>query len=862
MAEEEKTKTPRLANWLLSQFVDRPLLEEFFGDLEEIYQDRVAAEGKSKATFRYWVDALHLIFGFTSLKALRNHKPTVMYKLNFILSWRNLRKNRIFSLINIGGLALGMTVALLIGLWVQDELHYNTFHENYERIHKVIAHRDFGDNIFTDHNMTFPYARIISEEIPEVEHAVWTSHRHSSLLTKGETALKQHGYQVGGPYFDLFSWTFLEGNAAQALKEPNSIVLTQSTAQALFGDESPINQALTINNEEELNVSAVIADPPNNSSLTFDYIMPFNYSKPGIQGLVDHWNNYSWDVYVQTLASTDIDQLNKDLTAIMVERTASEQSVYFAQPMEKWHLYNEFKDGINTGGTIRYVRLFGVIALIILLIACINFMNLSTARSQKRAMEVAVRKTLGSSRGALIQQFLTESTLIAFLAFLLSVMAIALLLPNFNQLVDRSLELDLSNPLWWGTALGLILFSGLLAGSYPAFRLSSFLPIKVLKGEVDRDNKTFTPRRFLVVFQFVATITLISATILVFQQIQYIQNRDLGYDPDNLIMVPTTGSINHNFTAIKAQLQQSGLVEAVTRSSSPMTDVWSKSPAPDWPGRPPETDILFGNQYVDIDYAKAMQIEMLEGHDFTGVPADSGAVLVNQAAVLAMGLEEPIGQPLDDGEQKLTIIGVIDDVVMESPFAAVEPLMVRYTQWAFSYLNIRLKEDVQPQVALVDIEKILKQHNPAYPFEYEFVDVAFGEKFSSELLVRKVINLFAGLAIFISCLGLIGLVAYIIEKRMKEIAIRKVLGASQQNLLMLVAKEFLILVVVALAIATPLTYVGIQDWLQNYEYQVGVNFWVFLAVGGLLLSLTLLIVGIQTVRAAWENPINAIRLER
>lgn len=862
MAKEEKNKTPRLANWLLSKFVDRDLLEEFFGDLQEIHQNRISSQGKFKAKFQYWIDALHLVFGFASLKASKYHNPTIMYKLNLLLSWRNLKKNRIFSLINIGGLALGMTVALLIGLWVQDELKYDTFHENYDRIHKVIAHRDFGDNMFTDHNMTFPYARIIDEEIPEVEHAVWTSHRRSVLLSKGEKSLKKEGYRVGGPYFQVFSWEFLEGNAGQALASPDAIVLTASSAKAFFGDASALNQTLTLNNEWEVTVSAVIQDPPANSTLDFDHILPYNYSDPNIKRLLDHWNNYSWDVYVQTLPNTDIQQLNQDLTAIMVEHTDSEQSTYFAHPMQKWHLHNEFRDGINVGGGIRYVRLFGIIAIVILLIACINFMNLSTARSQKRSMEVAVRKTLGSSRGALIQQFLTESTLVAFFAFLTSILAVVFLLPHFNQLVNRSLALDWGNPIGWLAATGLIISAGLLAGSYPAFRLSSFIPIKVLSGDTEREHRTFTPRRFLVVFQFVATITLISATILVFQQIQYIKNRDLGYDPDNLIMVPTTGSINHNFSAIKKELLQSGFVEAVNRSSSPITDVWSKSPAPNWPGRPTESNILFGNQYVDVDYAKAMHIDILAGRDFTGSIADSNSVLVNQAAVIAMGLEEPVGQQLIDGEQKLNIIGVIDDAVMESPFAAVEPLMVHYTERFFSYMNIRLKESAQPQTALSEIEQTVKQHNPAYPFEYEFVDQAFGEKLANEMLLRQVINLFAGLAIFISCLGLIGLVAYIIEKRMKEIAIRKVLGASQKNLLFLVAKEFLVLVVVALVIATPLAYFGIHDWLANYEYQVGINFWVFLSVGGVLLLLTLLIVGIQTVRAALENPINAIRLER
>lgn len=830
----------------------------------ELYGERVGELGKQKADRRFARDVLLLfrpgIIRQPAFRFLQN--MSAMFKINFILSWRNLWKNSAFSLINIGGLALSMIVAILIGLWVKDELSYNKFHQHYDEIYQVIANRDFGDFIFTDRNMTFPYARAISEEIPEVKRSVWTTQGNTVLLTRGETAIKQTGIMAGGPFFEMFSWKFLQGDAVNGMAEPASILLTESTAKRFFGDEDPIQQTLRLNNEQELTVTAVLQDPPDNSSITFDYIRPFDLQGDNGRRMLDNWHNYSWRVYVQPVSGTDLAQLDEDLTRIMVDRTESEQSSYFTFPMEKWHLYNEFKDGISIGGGIRYVRLFGIIAIIILLIACINFMNLSTARSQKRSLEVAVRKTLGSGRASLIQQFLTESTLVAFLAFMGALAAVFLLLPGFNQLVDKSLTIDLTNPLWWGVGLSLVLVSGLLAGSYPAFLLSSFKPIQVLKGESERGGKTITPRRFLVVFQFVASIALISATIMVFQQIQFIKNRDLGYDPDNLIMIPSTGTINENYEAIKNQLLQSGQVEVVTRTSSPITQIWSKSHAPNWPGRPEGVDILFGRLYVGPDFTRAMDIELLAGKDFRGVPADSSAVILNRAAVEAMHLEDPVGQRLTDGDEELTVIGVIDDMIMESPFASVEPLMVNYADGWSGYVNIRLQEGVQPQAALSGIESTFKQFNTAYPFEYEFVDEAFGEKFAGEQLVRKITNLFAGMAIFISCLGLIGLVSYIIEKRMKEIAIRKVLGANQGQLLLLVAKEFLILVGIALVIATPITYYGVNDWLANYEYQVGVNFWVFLIVGVSLLILTLLIVGVQTVRAALANPIQAIRLER
>lgn len=845
-------------------FCDPELHRFIEGDLYELYRERIAELGKKKADRRFARDVL-LLFRPGIIRRPRFlflQNKTAMFKINFILSWRNLLKNSGFSLINIGGLTLSMTVALLIGLWVQDEWSYDKFHKNYDEIYQVIANRDFGDFIFTDRNMVFPYARTISEEIPEVKHAVWINQYNTALLTRGETALQQSGMAVGGPFFDLFSWPFLQGNAVDGLAEPTSIIITESAAKRFFGDEDPLRQTLTLNNETEVTVSAVLQDPPDNSSFSFDYIRSFDLAADEAKRRFDDWNNYSWRVFVQPNPGTDLAQLESDLTEIMVERTESKQSSYFVFPMKKWHLYDEFKDGVSVGGGIRYVRLFGIIAVIILVIACINFMNLSTARSQKRSVEVAVRKTLGSGRASLIQQFLTESTLIALIAFFGALIAVFLLLPAFNQLVDKSLKIDLSNPLWWAAGLLLVLASGLLAGSYPAFLLSSFKPISVLNGDADRERKTITPRRFLVVFQFVASIALISATILVFQQIQFIKNRDMGYDPDNLIMIPSTGTINKNYTAIKDQLLQSGQVDVMTHSNSPITQIWNKSHAPQWPGRPEGLDILFSKLYVGTDFTKAMDIDILAGRDFRPGLADTASVLLNQAAVEAMKLEEPVGQRLQDGNGELTVIGVIDDVVIESPFASVEPLMVHYAHGWSGYISIRLKDGVQPQAALGSIESTFKHFNPAYPFEYEFVDEAFGEKFAGEQMMRKITNIFAGMAIFISCLGLIGLVAYIIEKRMKEIAIRKVLGASPRQLLFLVASEFMILVGIALVIATPITYYGINSWLQNYDYQVGVSFLVFLAVGTLLMVLTLLIVGVQTTRAALANPIYAIRSER
>ncbi len=786
-----------------------------------------------------------------------------MIKNYFKIAWRNLFRNKGFSATNLLGLTIGITCTILISLWVKDELTYDKFHSNYSNIYKLYANRDFNNQMFTDENMVLPLASTIQKQISQIKYAVVATHRQPHILTYGENKLKKEGYTVSEHFFDMFSWKFMIGSPSTALPDVNSIVLTQSTAKALFGNDNPINKVVKVDKDYDARVTAIVGDVPGNSTLQFDFINTFNYSNGYLSQAMTNWQNSSWDVYIQPMPGTNMKTLEKNINDIKYQHDPGDKNIstYFAFPMKKWRLESEFKDGKNTGGMIEYVRLFGIIAVIILLIACVNFMNLSTARSERRAREVGVRKTLGSGKKQLIFQFFSESVILAFLAFILSIFVIYLLLPSFNDLVDKHLSLDLAQPMFWLAAILIILFTGIVAGSYPALYLSSFNPVKVLKGTFLTGKKSALPRHILVVGQFAISILLISATIIVYQQIQYIKNRDIGYNPNNLIMIPASGDTQKNYAVIKDELMKTGVVEIVNRSFSPITDVWWKMPAPDWDGKPAGAQLIVAGMSTDIDYTKTMGVKIIEGKDFSGVPADSANILINEAAVKAMGLKNPIGTQFRNGSNKHTVIGVTSNIVMESPFKAVDPMLVYFDAGNCNSINLRLTASVKPQQALNAIEQVFKKYNPAYPFDYKFVDEEFGKKFLTENLISRITNIFAGLAIFICCIGLAGLASFTIEKRVREIGIRKVLGATLQQVLLLISKDFLKLVLIAFVIATPLAWWFMNDWLEKYPDRISISLWLFGAVGLLILLLALVVVSLNTMKAAIAKPVKSLRAE-
>jgi len=781
---------------------------------------------------------------------------------NYIkIAWRNLIRNKGFSITNILGLTIGMTCTIFIFLWVKDEVSFDKFHKNYDNIYQVYATRDFKNNIFTDPNMVLPLAKNIQGGNPQLLRSAVTTYQESHLAEVGNIKVKKDLYQVSDQFFNIFSWKFVKGNAATAINDPKSIVITESAAKSFFGSDDPINKIIKLDNQNNFKVSAVIADPPGNSTFKFDFIIPFDNNTPEIVARMKEWTNSSHKVFIQTSPGANMAGIDKYINDVKHQHDVNDKiSTYFSFPMGKWHLYSEFKDGKNIGGMIEYVRLFTIIALIILLIACVNFMNLSTARSEKRAKEVGIRKTLGSDKKQLITQFFFESIILALIAFVLSVAAVYLLMPLFNSLVNKNLHINIIEPFFIIGSIGIILFTGIVAGSYPALYLSSFNPVKVLKGTFAAGKAAILPRRILVVGQFVMSILLISATIIVYQQIQHIKDRNIGYNPNNLITLPSSPDIDKNYATIKQELFNSGLIASITRTSSPITEVWWKSGSPDYDGRPADANIILSGLNTDVDFTKTMGVKILQGRDFNNTPGDTSVMLLNKAAVEAMHLKNPIGMEMRYG-RKYTVVGVVDNIVMESPYAPVDPMMIYYNRNGSSVVSVRLKNGVQPQKAISLLQATFKKFNPQNLFEYQFVDQEFGKKFVTEELISRITNIFAGLAIFICCIGLAGLASFTIEKRFREIGVRKVMGATVQQLLMLISTEFLKLVAIAFLIAVPLTWYLMNNWLQKYAYHINISIWLFAAVGALILFLTLVVVSLNTMRAATANPVKSLRSE-
>ena len=850
---------PSLADRVLRFFLKEELAEEVTGDLLEQFQFDQRRYGTPGARFHYWYQVFNYCRPFALKKLSIGQKINMaMWQHNVKIGWRSLKKNKYISLIHIGGLSLGMAIVILTGLWIWDEVKYDRFHDHYHETYQVIAHRDFNGNIFTDRNMVFPLANNMVDRVGQLKKVSWTTHRQTNLFSKGVKSIQLQGHDVGGPYFEMFSWQFIHGTAETAFAQASNLVLTESAALQFFGHSNVVGETLKFNNGDDLMVSGVLRDPPSQSTLSFDYLRPFNFSDPGIQRLQDHWNNYGWMVYFQTFPDADLDKINSGITQIMTEKTENAGSDYFGFPMSRWHLYSEFKDGINTGGQIRYVRLFGLVAIIIILIACINFMNLSTARAQDRSREIAVRKTLGSQRAQLARQFIAEAMVLVSVSFVVAIILVIVLLPFFNQFLNKQMGIEWSSPAFWILSLLFILVIGLLAGSYPALYLSSLRPIAIINDIFLRTGNQL-PRKVLVVLQFVASIGLVSSTIYIYQQIQFVKDRDLGYNTDQLLMIPASGKINEEYQVLRDELLSSSYVAAMTRNRSPITDIWWKSPAPDWPGREPGSDILFTGQTTGVGYSETFGIDILQGRDFTGSVSDTAAVLLNQAAIDAMQLEDPIGKQINYVGDNYAIIGVTENVVMESPFSSVEPQMIYYSDNYGSYVHVRLNQGVDLENALTYLEETFQSVNPGFPFEYQFADEEFDQKFSRESMLNKLINILAIVAIFICCLGLVGLVIFALEKRRKELAIRTVLGARISQLLLLVSREFLLLVGASFVVAVPLTYFYIQNWLSGFDYRIKIDPELFLIPGMLTLILTLLIVGVSVMANARKNPMNALK---
>jgi putative ABC transport system permease protein len=786
---------------------------------------------------------------------------------NYIkIALRNLLKNRGYSFINIGGLAIGLASAILIFLWVADEYSFNKFHTNYNRIYQLYQSSEWNmGHIGTGQSMPYPLKEVLPDKASQIEYIAMANWGEGNLLQVGEKRMTEFGYSVSEDFLKMFSFTLVKGDQQHALDEPTSIVITESTAKSLFGDVDPIGQVIRIDNTRDQKVTGVIADFPKQSQFEFDYLLPFSFyeaTNSWIERAKGGWDNNSFQMFVQLREGATEAETNDAIRNVLKDNNPkSPTAKLFLHPMSKWRLHANFEEGKNTGGLIEYVRLFTAIAIFVLIIACINFMNLATARSESRAKEVGIRKSIGSRRRELISQFLGESIAVTALSFILAIVLVELVLPSYNLLVDKNIAIDYSNGWLWAVASGLILAIGLFTGSYPAFYLSSFQPVKVLKGKIDAAKGGSMPRKVLVVLQFATSIALIIGTVVIYQQIQHVKSRDMGYDRENLIQVWTNGELETNFQTIREELVRTDVVKSVCKSNSPVTSIFSSNEVK-WQGMPSGSRIAFSTIATEYDYSETMGVKMVLGRDFSrDFPSDSNAVVINEAGMKMLGFDDPIGQKIEWIGTQYEIIGVMQDMVMADATSIVQPLTMFFIPGWSSTITIRLNKTKDLTDALSQVESVFKKHNPNYPFEYQFTDDLFNRKFSNINLISRVAGIFAGLAIAITCLGLLGLAAFTAEQRTKELGIRKVMGASVSSLVMLISKDFTRLVLFAFAIAAPLAWWYLSQFLLRYEYHIEIGYWIFGAVGAFALLLTVLIVSTQALKAALANPTKSLRSE-
>ncbi|HYJ62926.1 MAG TPA: FtsX-like permease family protein [Parafilimonas sp.] len=687
----------------------------------------------------------------------------------------------------------------------------------------------------------------------------------------GDKKIFQNGAMEGSDFLKIFQYPFLKGNSNTALQDAYSIVLTESTAKALFGNEDAMNKTVRFDNYHDLKVTGILKDIPSNSTLQFNFIIPFSYAVQNFSWVKENfsnWRNNSFETFVALQPNISYAQVEPLLRELEKKYNPEDYKVNKAevmlQPLKDWHLYSDYRNGV-AGGFIDYVKMFSIIGLLVLIIACINFMNLSTARSEKRAKEVGIRKSVGSHRSSLIYQFLIEAIFIAFIAFLFSLLFVVLVLPAFNSLTKSNISIPYNNTFFWLIIISYVLLVGLLAGSRPAFYLSSFNPVKVLKGTFQPGKTASLPRKILVVLQFSCSIALIISTIIVYQQIEYAKQRPAGYNANLLVSTDVSGSLQQNYEALKNEMLQSGLVTSVTKSSSPITDIWANQRIDNWEGKLPGESLDISTVGVsDADYFKTMGMQIISGRNFTGsLGADSLTVLLNEAAVKRMRFKQPLNQIITwhDVPQRVKVVGIVKDAVMASPFADAQPTIFAYTPDWSNVITYRLSPTVNTQTAIVKLTEIFNKYNPAYPFQYHFVDESYAAKFDIEMLIGKLAELFAGLAIFISCLGLFGLAAYMAEQRTKEIGIRKVLGASVPQVWTLLSKEFVVLIVISCVIASPVAYYYLHNWLQQYDYRITINPFVFIIAGIAAIVITIITISFQSIKAAIANPVKSLRTE-
>lgn len=786
-----------------------------------------------------------------------------MFRNYIKIALRNLRKNKVFSFINIFGLAIGITCASLILLWVEDEVNFDSVFPNQEQVYLVLTNNKFDGEWRVFPDTPGPLAKALKDEIPEIVKSARTF-SSNLLFTIGDNGIKRNGKFADPDFLEIFSLQFVEGNRKNAFNNPDGIVLTRSTASELFGkNNAAINQVLRVNNKDNYIVTGVVEDLPQNTTYGFEWLLPFDRLGEGedLEWMKEYENNFA-STFVELTPGVNYRAVDAKVRKIIPSKIEKTDTYVFLHAMKDWHLRSKFENGKQVGGQIVFVRLMIILALIILFIACINFMNLSTARSEKRASEVGVRKVLGSSKKSLVYQFMAEALITATFAALTSVLLLAVLIPEFNVLIEKQLELRIFDAVHLLSLVGITLACGLLAGWYPAFYLSAFKPIDVLKGGRSKQGSAALIRKGLVVVQFTVSIVFIVSTIIVYQQVQHVKNRDLGFEKDNLIKMSVSGDMIKNFLPIKQEMIASGMIENVALTNSNVLSDGRNGTGVKWQGGTATEDVLISFRYISSNFFETTGMEITEGRGFNDDSTkDSTNTLITQSFEKLMGEGSALGKTVNRYGQTYTVIGVVKNYLYGDMYGTSDPVMFINDPSYAQYMYVKTKPGFAMAETLGIMKNLMKVHNPAFPFEYEFVDDSFNARFKSEAMVGTLSQIFALLAIIISCLGLFGLAAYTAEQRRKEIGVRKVLGASVSRIIKLLSSDFLRLVLLAIAIAIPLSWWIMQNWLEGYAYRIEINWWVFFLAAFVAILIAIVTVSFQAIKAAIANPVKSLRTE-
>jgi putative ABC transport system permease protein len=862
--KERMPLPPRWLDKLVERFCAPHLLEQVMGDLHERYHLRVERQGEAKARRTYWREVLaYMRPSVFKRKKVYRAKPfsADMFANYFKIAIRNLIRKKIYSGINILGLSIGLACSFFILLWVIDETSYDRFHNNGRQIHQAWRHFTTGGQTYTMNSLPRGIADEMTAEFPEVQETVITFLDQQLVVTSGDNNFRENGGYVGATFFLIFSFPFIHGNPETALQGLKSAVISERTARKIFGDdwEHALGQSITVDHNKEFTITGVLRDVPENSSLQFDILLPIEEFFARDKRLAE-WYYMAYNIYAKLQEGTSLEAFNEKVGDIFNRHTDETDHQIFLQPFEDVYLHSFYRDGKLAGGRIEYVRIFSAVAIFILLIACINFMNLATARSSQRAREIGVRKVNGAQQKSLMTQFISESVAMALIACLFALVLVVTLLPAFNYLTGKHLTPDNLNGFFLLSIIGIALMVGVVSGSYPALYLSSFKPVAVLRGTFrQRSGIVVILRKGLVVFQFALSLLLIVSTVVVYLQLNYIRTKNLGLERDNLLFMPREGALVNRYDAVAQELLMQPGIAGVTASGQNPLEVGNNTLSVGWEGKDPNNSQLFYIINTHYDFAKTMKMELVAGRDFSRAFADSMAYLVNEETAKMIG-GDVVGKTLDVYGDKGPIVGVVKNFSMNSLYSPIEPVIIRFhLQWA-GHLYVRTKPG-ETQQALESLKTVYQKFNSDYPLHYTFLDQQFEERYRSEQVTGKLVNIFAVIALFISCLGLFGLTSFTVEQRTKELGVRRVLGASVAGIVVMLSKDFLKLVFIGFLVATPITWYMTNQWLENFADRIEIGAGVFLLAGFAAILVALATVSWQSIKAAIANPVDCLRNE-